>query len=126
MLALHDALPIYKRKIVYYRWMAAASVLFAIGLSYFSLDHAFNNQMATEETSPVLPETVETVAPENEIAKGTEDIEFASPDVMDERPDADLAFSENEGAGNSGSNPDPDNTTDKLAHTEIKNGDDGT
>src|SRR5690606_14614942 len=50
----------YKRKIVYYRWMAAASILFAMGLSYVSLNYAFNSGVATRSGEIESPAVVET------------------------------------------------------------------
>lgn len=60
----------YKQKVAYYKWLAAASVLFAIGLSYFSLNNdnfSSTQSMASESTDQVtnnnMPSTKE---PENE------------------------------------------------------------
>lgn len=53
----------YKRRIVYYRWMTAASVIFAIGLSYFSLNYAFNGGLANEGSETNSPGVVGSSEP---------------------------------------------------------------
>ena len=67
----------YKRKVVYYRWMAAASVIFAIGLSYFSLNHAFNGGLGTGNSLTNSSESIETNEPAAEGEK-EKDIQFRS------------------------------------------------
>lgn len=38
----------YKRRVAYYKWVAAASVVFAIGLSYFSLNNISTNSLDSD------------------------------------------------------------------------------
>ena len=43
----------YKRKVAYYKWVAAASIVFAIGLSYFSLNNISKSDFVANENEIV-------------------------------------------------------------------------
>lgn len=106
----------YKRKIVYYRWMAAASILFALGLSYVSLNYSFNsNGLVTEGNRNELQEEVDSNTPGDDLKKK---VDSSLPSEV-QGEDKELAFSEDEAMNNFGSsNSSNQNDSGNLANIE--------
>lgn len=102
----------YKKKVAYYRWVAAASVLFAIGLSYFSLN---NNNF--DNTQSIASENTNQISNNNMLSTNKSDSESSLGDQKDVNDGGLLSKSDIED-----SEVDLSETSDDVIDSEQVNG----